>query len=98
METQHVFSALSDPTRRTILELLKKNDLSVGEIAKNFDMTGATLSHHLNKLKRADLVVAKRKGQTIIYSINTSVFEDISGFLMDLFSTKGVKNGSVPKK
>lgn len=80
------------------MELLKKNDLSVGGIAKHFDMTGATLSHHLNKLKRADLVVAKRKGQTIIYSINTSVFEDMSGFLMDLFSTKGVKNGSVHKK
>ena len=95
---QHVFSALSDPTRRAILELLKKDDLSVGGIAKNFDMTGATLSHHLNKLKRADLVVAKRKGQSIIYAINTSVFEDISGFLMDLFSTKGAKNGSIPKK
>ena len=50
------FKALSDPVRRDILEMLKKNRLSAGEIASQFDMTGATISYHLSILKKAELV------------------------------------------
>ena len=92
MKIQDVFEALSDPNRRAILDLLKKGEMSVGEIAENFEITGASLSHHLNKLKAADLVVSRRRGQTIIYAIHTSVFEDVSGLLLNLFSVKGKKN------
>jgi DNA-binding transcriptional ArsR family regulator len=72
-----VFKALSDPTRRTILKLLKRRDMNVTEIAQHFAITGATLSHHLDTLKQANLVVTERRGQFIIYSLNTSVLEDV---------------------
>ena len=80
------FKALSDPNRRTILTLLKKHDMSVTEIAKHFDITGATLSHHLDTLKRANLVVTERRGQFIFYSLNTSVFEDVLQSFYSFFS------------
>jgi len=72
-----VFKALSDPTRRKILELLKKNDMHVNEILTHFDISQASLSHHLDILKRANLVISERQGQFIYYSLNTSVFEEI---------------------
>jgi DNA-binding transcriptional ArsR family regulator len=81
-----VFKALSDPSRRQILRLLKKCDMSVGDIQKHFDFTGATLSHHLDILKRAELVVAERRGQFIFYSLNTSVLEDVLQSFYSLFS------------
>jgi len=73
--------ALSDPNRRTVLEVLKEGDMSVGEILQHLDITGASLSHHLNTLKQADLVSSRRDGQQIIYSLNLSVFEEIIGEL-----------------
>jgi DNA-binding transcriptional ArsR family regulator len=76
------WDALADPTRRHILKLLRSGDLNAGEIAAKFDMTKPSISHHLNILKNADLVRAERSGQNIVYSINTSVLED----LMDLFA------------
>lgn len=76
------WNALADPTRRHILKLLRSGDLNAGEIAAKFDMTKPSISHHLNILKNADLVRAERSGQNIVYSINTSVLED----LMDLFA------------
>jgi DNA-binding transcriptional ArsR family regulator len=78
MKIQQVFEALADENRRKILELLKKKDMAVNEIGEHLPITGASLSHHLNKLKAAELVTANRKGQTIIYSIHTSVFEDFA--------------------
>ena len=82
---QDTLKALSDPTRRKILELLKKGPLSAGEIGEHFEMTGATLSHHLSILKKAGLVDDSKKGTFIYYEINTSVMEDIltwvSGFM-----------------
>ncbi|MDD4319552.1 MAG: autorepressor SdpR family transcription factor [Candidatus Peribacteraceae bacterium] len=81
-----VFKALSDPHRRDILKILKKGDLSVGEIATHFDFTGATLSHHLDILKRANLVVTERRGQFIFYSLNTSVLEDVLLSFSSFFS------------
>lgn len=77
--------ALSDPTRRKILELLKKKDLAAGELGKNFDITLPSLSHHLNVLKRADLVTGLRQGQEIIYSLNLTVFGEMAEKLIKFF-------------
>lgn len=98
MKIQDVFEALSDENRRRILELLKKKDLSVSEIAQNFNITGASLSHHLNKLKSAELVTTRRQGQSIIYSIHTSVFEDVALFSSDFFEIGVRKNEKSGKK
>lgn len=98
MKIQDVFEALSDENRRRILELLKKKDLSVNEIAQNFSITGASLSHHLNKLKSAELVTTRRQGQSIIYSIHTSVFEDLALFSSDFFEIGVKKNEKSSKK
>lgn len=81
------FKALSDPSRRKILHLLKKKDLSAGEIADHFNMTKPSISHHLNLLKQANLVDSEKKGQQVIYSLNTTVFEDVVTWFMD-FLTK----------
>ncbi len=78
------FKALSDPTRRKILDLLKEKDLTAGEIAQHFDMTKPSLSHHLQILKEAGLVQDERKGQFIHYSLNTTVFHDVLKWLADL--------------
>ena len=77
------FKALSDPTRREILNLLKRGDLSAGEIADRFDMTAATISHHLSVLKQADLILDRREGKYIYYQLNLSVFEELLNWLKD---------------
>ncbi|QRN85222.1 winged helix-turn-helix transcriptional regulator [Clostridia bacterium] len=82
------FKALADPTRRQILEMLKKGDLSVNEIASKFEISQPSISRHLSILKTADLVSDERKGQQIIYSLNTSVFESLVGWFMS-FRDKG---------
>lgn len=71
------FKALADPTRRRILELLRSADLTAGELADHFDMTKPSISHHLNTLKAAGLVDAEHEGQSIVYSLNTSVLQDL---------------------
>ncbi len=81
----NIYKALADPTRRRILEILKKRDMTVSDIGANFSITGASLSHHLDILKRARLVVSQRQGKFIIYSLNTSVFEEIARSLFDVF-------------
>lgn len=85
MVLNKTFSALSDPNRQKILELLKKRDMTAGEIGRNFNITLPSLSHHLNILKSADLVTSLRQGQTIIYSLNLSVFEEVSKALIKFF-------------
>lgn len=85
MSLNKTLNAMSDPTRRKILELLKKKDMNAGEIGKNFSITLPSLSHHLNILKNANLVTSRRQGQTIIYSLNLSVFEEISKVLIKFF-------------
>ncbi len=75
------FKALADPTRRHILELLRGEDLTAGEIAEHFDMTKPSLSHHLGILKTAGMIDAERDGQNIIYSLNTSVLQDLMTWL-----------------
>ena len=85
---QDTLKALSDPTRRRILELLKKGPLSAGEIGEHFEMTGATLSHHLSILKKAGLVDDNKKGTFVYYEINTSVMEDILTWITGLMEDK----------
>lgn len=80
------FKALSDPTRRQILRLLREKDRTAGEIADFFNMTKPSISHHLNALKQAGLVLDERQGQHIIYSINTSVVEEVMGWFLELLS------------
>jgi DNA-binding transcriptional ArsR family regulator len=76
------FKALNDPTRREILELLNQGDLTAGEIADQFNMTKPSISHHLDLLKQAGLVVCVREGQFQKYSINTTVFDGIVKWMM----------------
>lgn len=88
----NVFKALSDKNRRKIIELLKKRDMSVKEILEHFDISQASLSHHLNTLKRANLVIDERKGQFIYYSLNLSVAEESINFFISMFK-RGSKAG-----
>jgi ArsR family transcriptional regulator len=85
MRTQEVFKAISDPSRRKVLKLLQGGSKTAGELAESFDMTKGSLSHHFNVLKAADLVRCERRGQQIVYSLNTTVFEDAAALLLDLF-------------
>ena len=80
-----LFKALNDPTRREILALLRQRDMNAGEIAGQFDMSKPSISHHLDLLKQADLVLAEKNGQFVNYSLNTSVFESAAALLLDLF-------------
>src|SRR3954454_19431921 len=83
-----LFKALNDPTRRRILELLRERNLSAGDIAGRFQMTKPSISHHLDLLKQADLVLAEKSGQFIIYSLNTSVLDECLAWLIDLSKKK----------
>ena len=82
----YIFKALNDPTRREILMLLKEQDLTAGEIAEKFNISKPSISHHLDLLKRADLVSSEKKGQFIHYSINTSIVEDLLQWVLTLKS------------
>ena len=77
------FRALADPTRRQILRLLRDGPRGSGEIADSFPSTWATVSRHVAVLREAGLVVAERRGQTILYELNTSVFQDLVQHLAD---------------
>ena len=79
-----VFKALNDPTRRDILKLLRKRDLTAGDIAAKFDMTAPSISHHLDKLKRAGLVTTVKRGQYVFYSINTTMVDDLLDYILSL--------------
>jgi ArsR family transcriptional regulator, arsenate/arsenite/antimonite-responsive transcriptional repressor len=88
-----VFQALSDPTRREVLRLLRKRAMTAGEIADKFSLARSTLSGHFNILKNAGLIVAEKNGTTIHYSLNVSVVEQTLGAVMDLFDV-----GKPPKR
>ena len=83
-----LFKALNDETRRGILELLKKRDMSAGEIAEQFNISKPSISHHLDLLKQAGLVVANKDGQFIHYSINTTVMDEMLKWMMQFKSKK----------
>lgn len=84
MRLNTTMKALSDPTRRAILNYLKEGSLTAGEIAAKFEMTNATISHHLSILKNADLVEEKRQKNYIYYSLNASVLEEVFLWISDL--------------
>lgn len=83
-----VFKALNDPTRRKILELLQEKDMTAGEIAEEFNISFPSISHHLDLLKQAKLVIAEKDGQFVSYSLNTTVVDDILKWLLQFKSKK----------
>jgi len=83
------FRALADPTRRRILELLARRDLTAGEIAEQFTMAFPSVSRHLSILKEAGLVQAERDGQHIRYELNTTVYQEVVKYLMNVVRKRG---------
>ncbi|MDX1627731.1 MAG: autorepressor SdpR family transcription factor [Fulvivirga sp.] len=79
-----LFKALNDPTRREILEILKFKDLSAGEIAEQFKIGRPSISHHLDLLRQAGLVESHKSGQYVIYSLNTTVLDDLLKWMIKL--------------
>ncbi len=92
MGFQDSFKALSDPTRREILNLLRAGPLSAGELLEHFSITGASLSHHLSILKHAGLIDDEKRGKYIFYTLNTTVLDDILNWMMSL---KGIEKGGL---
>jgi len=83
-----VFKALNDATRREILEMLRQKDMTAGEIAENFNMSKPSISHHLDLLKQAKLVVDVKRGQFILYSLNTTVLDEMMQWIIKLTTPK----------
>ena len=79
-----LFKALNDQTRRQIVELLKDKDMNAGEIADHFHISKPSISHHLDILKRADLITSEKKGQFIQYSLNTSILDYLLSWVLTL--------------
>ncbi len=88
MGMNETLKAISDPARRDILEMLKSGKKSAGEIAERFNLTGATVSYHLSKLKSADLIAEEKYKNFIYYELNASVFEEV---LMWIYNLGGEK-------
>jgi DNA-binding transcriptional ArsR family regulator len=87
MSINQVLRALADPTRREILRLLRAGDLTAGELADRFDLAKSTMSGHFNVLKSAGLIVAERSKNRVVYSINTSAFDDAAAAVMSYLET-----------
>ena len=77
-----IFKALNDATRREILDLLKEKDRTAGEIADHFNISKPSISHHLDLLKQADLITSQKLGQFVIYSINTTIMDDVLQWIL----------------
>lgn len=82
------FKALSDETRRSILKLLSIRDMNAGEITNHFDISKPSISKHLEILREAKLVSSEKKGQFVIYSLNTTVIQEVLGGFLDFFNKK----------
>lgn len=93
MGPDNVFKALADPTRRKILRLLNDKEMTAGQIAEHFAISAPSMSHHFNILKQADLILARRNGQQIVYSLNTTVVQELLSVLLDLFTVNGEQTG-----
>ena len=85
MSGQDIFKALADPARRKVLKLLQGGPMTAGQLAESFQMTKGALSHHFNVLKGADLVRCERRGQQQVYSLNTTVFQEVARMMLELF-------------
>lgn len=79
-----LFKALNDETRRKIIDLLKEKDMNAGEIAKEFNISKPSISHHLDILKRADLITGEKEGQFIVYSLNSTILDDLLKWIITL--------------
>lgn len=88
MGINETLKAVSDPVRRDILSMLKEGKKSAGEIGEHFNLTGATVSYHLAKLKKADLIAEEKHKNFIFYELNTSVFEDVINWIYTLGGKK----------
>jgi ArsR family transcriptional regulator len=86
-----LFKALGDPTRREIIELLRKRDMNAGEIADHFSISKPSISHHLDLLRQANVVISIKEGQFITYSLNTTVFDEMVKWVIDLSDNKKSK-------
>ena len=86
MHINDAFKALADPTRREILRLLRGGEKTAGDLARHFDMTKPSMSHHFAVLKQADLIASRREGQQIYYFLNTTVVEDLLALVWGLLS------------
>lgn len=84
MGIQNTLKALADPTRREILNMLKRGSLSAGAIAEHFEMSAPAISKHLNILKDADLIRDRREGKYIYYELNASVLDEIFLWVKEL--------------
>ncbi len=84
MGINETFKAISNPVCRDILQLLKSGKKSAGEIAEKIDLTAATVSYHLSRLKAADLISEQKYKNYIYYEINTSVFEEVVSWIYSL--------------
>lgn len=89
MKVDHVFKALADPTRRKILELLGERELTVSEVCEHFAISQPAISRHLGVLREAGLVSAERRGQSVVYALDTTVVQDVVRVLMSLASVEG---------
>ena len=85
-----VWNAMADPTRRSILSMLQKRDMTAGEIGEQFEVSGATISHHLKILREAGLVTSEKEKQTITYRINLTVFQEFLASIAAAFGTGGI--------
>jgi DNA-binding transcriptional ArsR family regulator len=88
----NIFKALNDETRRNILEMLRKKEMTAGDIADKFNISKPSISHHLDILKRADLVTSEKKGQFVVYSLNTTIVDDIFKWIITLKNNNNEKN------
>lgn len=88
--SDNVFRALSDPTRREILKLLRRGPLTSGEIAEKFPTAWATISRHLGVLRDAGLISAQRNGNSVAYELNTTVLQELVETIYD-WTKKGGK-------
>jgi ArsR family transcriptional regulator len=87
MATNQAFKALADPTRRQILRLLGRGEMTAGQLAERFDMTKPSMSHHFAVLKDADVIKSRREGQQVWYSLNTTVMQDVLTWTLDLLTS-----------
>ena len=98
MALGRVFHALSDPTRREILRLLRERDMTAGELAEQFALAPSTLSGHFNVLRAANLVLSERAGNRIVYSLNLSALEEALGAALELFRVGESERGAPKEK
>ncbi|OAS20660.1 autorepressor SdpR family transcription factor [Paenibacillus oryzisoli] len=88
------FKALADPTRREILQLLREKSMNAGDIADHFKISKPSISHHLNLLKQAGLVMDERHGQHILYTLHTTVVEDVIGWMFNILNKQDKEESS----